>query len=584
MKNHPFLRLSAIILLILLLSACPGPGGDNVPTDSLLSKLTSPNITGQGLSDQTFDVIDLDKQANARQYISTANVGSGYKVLGNGSLIPYHAQSRPKVNSINVSTYPQGLYKDFSMTHPGLGKQIAFFQWQINRKCTGLELSYEGKSTTVDITVGYWSDRDTDVTFKRVQLPFLLNESNTGFSKQWFQDKQWLLVAVAFDSAVSEDKIVASCSTKSNSGNQAGNSIRPVPASPIMIDGHQWNGNGSILAQTFDSYWGAQEYSEEEQWPYGAFIDQMILQANGNKPVVYFQWNPSDHCNALAITTQRQLSARESRVHVGIKYWSADSFVPATLPIILQGAREDWYIVSIAFDNPISKDTRIDASCVNKQPNVGRSQLATSSTTLSFTDAATHTVVLSNIGKADSVWALTDKPDWLTVSPESGTIHPKQKQTISISSSACGEAYSQNGKLIFKDDNSEVTINVTRTCSQQTSPSLNIRPGSYNIESDVGSAIPALHPSLKNEGTAVSNFRVEDKPSWVDLTPSSGSIAAHSSKVLTINISSCTVEGTETGKIIFKDGSSSTSLLITRKCVSDEPPPPSPNQTASNGR
>jgi hypothetical protein len=292
------------------------------------------------------------------------NNDSIYQWHGNGSLISYHGRLIP---SYAGEDWPYGITRDVVQLHASSSKPVGFFQWQINENgCKRLKLAANLPHNEVDITFGSWSNRNDDITFSKVKLPFVLGESNTGYRFDMDNGK-WYVVKVALRNGLSQNvKLNAYCTneTPSSAIYQRGGGDAVV-----MEGGYQWNGNGSVISHMFRSLYSQRnQTSLNLEWPYGAFQDVVNVHPSSAKPMVFFQWQYDSVCSNL--TLDSGLSSYEKRVDIHVKPWSASNeaatvYSNQTLPYTLyKNARNgDWFVVQIKFKNPVSKAARVTAKC-----------------------------------------------------------------------------------------------------------------------------------------------------------------------------------------------------------------------------
>jgi surface antigen len=157
------------------------------------------------LSDNTGEASSLKRMiaCDAVKFTYKASNDSGYQWHGNGSLISYHGRSLP-----TDGWRAFGIIRDTVQLHKYSGKPVGLFQWQVNQNsCNKLKLSAEGLPSSqnqVDITIGTWDDRSTDITFSNVKLPFVLGTSNTGWGNRFrMTSGSWYVVKAALRNVLS---------------------------------------------------------------------------------------------------------------------------------------------------------------------------------------------------------------------------------------------------------------------------------------------------------------------------------------------------------------------------------------------
>jgi len=139
-----------------------------------------------------------------------------------------------------------------------------------------------------------------------------------------------------------------------------------------VSEDYEWNGNGSII-----SYHGRLLPDEAGvDWPYGITKDVVRLHRSNKKPVGFFQWQiNSDGCNRLEIRT----TANNKRADITVGYWNKRSkdrtFANVTFPFVIGPENIDldmpnysWWVVKVAFNEPLSQDEDLNAYCTDKTP------------------------------------------------------------------------------------------------------------------------------------------------------------------------------------------------------------------------
>ena len=293
---------------------------------------------------------------------------------GNGSIISHHAENPnnsfggSRANT-NDNEYPYAITRDVTVSHVKTQKPNGFFQWQVGNNCDRLTIDYDydpdslvsNQEKFASITVGSWGTRQEDVTFENVSLPFTIGESNTKFT--FSRDGSgWYVISVGLRNGVSSSKrILATCTNQSVTSY----SKKLVKGQSVIIDGYQWNGNASIISRIFKNSANiTQSVAPFGDWPYGAFKDVTFVHKSQYKPVVFFQWMSSDVCKEITIDAP-SLSSKEKKVKLGVKDWNDNAYSDkiTTLPIVLNSNNRLWSVIRVAFEKPVTKDARINATC-----------------------------------------------------------------------------------------------------------------------------------------------------------------------------------------------------------------------------
>jgi len=286
-----------------------------------------------------------------------------YSWNGNGSIISYHGRDLP-TNGWRAF----GIIRDTVQLHKSSGKPVGLFQWQVNKtSCNKLKLYAEdlpSSKNSVDITIGTWSDRSSDITFSNVKLPFVLGKANTGWGARFeMGNGSWYVVKVALRNVLSQNvELNAICTTE----NPAVVSYRLGGGDSAIIDGgYKWNGSGSVISNMFSgsSHMGG-------DWPHGAFKDTLKVRRSPERPMVFFQWQHDSGCSSLTLDAPK-LSTSQKRVDIYMKPWDAhnneaQAFRNETLPYTLyDGSASDgsWSVIQMKFLNPVSKTATVTAKC-----------------------------------------------------------------------------------------------------------------------------------------------------------------------------------------------------------------------------
>jgi len=286
---------------------------------------------------------------------------------GNGSIISHHAENPDNTYggsraNINDSEYPYGITRDVTATHIKTQKPTGFFQWQIGNDCDRLKIDYTPYSNEVaSITIGTWGTRQNDVTFENVTLPFVLGKDNTNFNFN-YDGTGWYVVSVSLRDGVGESNRISATCTDEPATNYSDEVIK---GQSVIIDGYKWNGNASIISRIYEGS-ASINYSTAPfgDWPFGAFKDVTMVHKSQYKPIVFFQWMSSDICQSITLDAP-DLSSTEKRVKLGAKSWSNENYSEniVTLPTTINSEGRLWNVIRIAFENPVSKDARVNATC-----------------------------------------------------------------------------------------------------------------------------------------------------------------------------------------------------------------------------
>ena len=268
---------------------------------------------------------------------------SGYTWTGTGSIISNA--------SGNATGY--GLTQDEARVTYGSGADpIVFFQWEVDAT-DGTKLVIDAStSETATITYGDWARRSMDRVYRDVSLPFVLDPSRDGFSAS----NKYFVVAVALsEEALSAEEKRAGEIVYAQATTESASSARSSAASAITVDGHTWNGNGSIIS-----------YASGHATGYGLTQDEARIHP-GNDPVVFFQWE-IDATDGTKLVIDAD--GREATIQYGT--WSADRQDDVrrtvTLPYTIDPAADglssasgEYYVISVAFPEAPAATTTVTA-------------------------------------------------------------------------------------------------------------------------------------------------------------------------------------------------------------------------------
>jgi hypothetical protein len=249
------------------------------------------------------------------------------------------------------TTTGYGLTIDEARIHPTSSANPAvFLQWEIDgRDGRKLEISADGMQGAT-ITYGVWNDRSQDLVYRDVSLPFVLDPAVDGRSTA---DGEYYVIAVTFDEKPSSAVSIVAEPTTSAAGPVTG-----APGAPITVDGHTWNGNGSLISYTSGTKTG-----------YGLTKDEaQIHPDSAGDPVVFFQWEiDSRDGTTLEIAADEMTTAT-----ITYGSWddrSKDVTRTVSLPYVLNPADDGgsvadgrYYVIKVAFDRKPTSDATIYAT------------------------------------------------------------------------------------------------------------------------------------------------------------------------------------------------------------------------------
>lgn len=223
-----------------------------------------------------------------------------------------------------------------------------FFQWEIDgRDGRRIEIGSDS-ATHATITYGDWSSRAEDRVFHDVTLPFVLDPSADGKPTG---DGEFYVIAVTVEGA--SPGVVSARATTA-----AASSATSLPALPIRVGDHVWNGNGSLIAKSSGTATG-----------YGLTVDEARVHPGADAPVVFFQWE-IDGTDGRRVRFEGPGGAT---LRYGV--WndrSADVTRRVSFPFVLDPAADgqpsadgEYLVVSLAFDVAPSTPSAVVATIVN---------------------------------------------------------------------------------------------------------------------------------------------------------------------------------------------------------------------------
>lgn len=269
---------------------------------------------------------------------------AGHSWGGNGSLI--------SLASEDASGY--GLTLDEAhVAADGAAPPAVFFQWEIDGT-DGRRLALSaGGIERATITYGVWGERTGDRVHRDVPLPFVLDPSADGLS---VADGEYYVVAVTLDGRPG-----TSTSLVAEATDAPATEATSETATPIVVDGYTWQGNGSVIALAS----GARE-------GYGLTTDEARVHTGAERPAVFFQWEVDGRDGRrLALSGSDGLSTATIRYGA----WndrSRDVRRTVRLPYVLDPAADgrsaadgEYYVVMVAFEEAPSATSTVFATAAD---------------------------------------------------------------------------------------------------------------------------------------------------------------------------------------------------------------------------
>ena len=184
--------------------------------------------------------------------------------------------------------------------------------------------------------------------------------------------------------------------------------------------------------------------------------------------------------------------------------------------------------------------TNSDDNNNNNQNAAANNEISASEASLSFTaDGGSKSIsVTSNFS-----WETISKPSWITISPSSGS---NGITNITVTASSSTSASSRTGTISLGNSSKSVSISVSQ--------------GAASISDGISASVSSLSFVADGESKNIiitSNFSWEttNMPSWITITPSSGSSGSTS---ITVTTSRSTSTSTRSGTLSFGKSSVAT--------------------------
>ena len=335
--------------------------GDGIPDGWEAQYGLDPTLNDASLDSDKDGLTNLE-EFHANQNPNEANLDPAAKVFkqhGHGSVIAYYGQTELS----NSNRY--GISKDDIQLHADGSIPVAMVQWQTDTSsCSKLKLSMEdSRLANVHITYGAWDNREDDMIFTDVHLPFVIGAENTQDTD--FADGSWRVLSVGFDRALnSEATLKVECSSDLVTNATAVQTTQLI----ALENNQQWQGTGSIISAEYSSTGTAN--------PYGILRDEVVLKpvgegkVNGN-PSVFFQWQGSQYCRAIELNTTVDGVSQTNTAILGVKNWNAETYQTEQItfpyrleqPVTDDGGLQDWSLLQLDFQ-AVEQDTKVTAHCL----------------------------------------------------------------------------------------------------------------------------------------------------------------------------------------------------------------------------
>jgi photosystem II stability/assembly factor-like uncharacterized protein len=163
---------------------------------------------------------------------------------------------------------------------------------------------------------------------------------------------------------------------------------------------------------------------------------------------------------------------------------------------------------------------------------------------------APQTFTLSDLGWSSSgsvSWSLAAPlPSWLSLSAASGVVTPSAPQQTTLSFQMPSAPGTYSTVLAFSaagSDNTEFDIPVSVTVSASH---VSVSPGSFSITTIPGKSPASQTFTVSNSGTIPLNWATQPLPTWLSLTPTSGTVAPGASQTVQLDFHIPPTDGPQT--------------------------------------
>ncbi len=192
--------------------------------------------------------------------------------------------------------------------------------------------------------------------------------------------------------------------------------------------------------------------------------------------------------------------------------------------------------------------------------------ISVSETKLDFgSTTATMSFTVSNTGKGNLEWSLSENADWLSCSPTSGTVLPSKSETVVATVNRTGKDKGNYKDNIIVSSN---VGNATVSVSMSVSPiELTLSPSSL----DFGAEESTKGVSMTNPSGRTLKYTITSSNDWLSVSKSSGSITTADSFNAIVSRSGLSA-GDYDGNIIIKVEETEISIPVKMKVAQKEKP------------
>jgi len=195
-----------------------------------------------------------------------------------------------------------------------------------------------------------------------------------------------------------------------------------------------------------------------------------------------------------------------------------------------------------------------------------KGELSVSESELEFGNTlATMSFTISNTGKGNLEWSVSENADWLSCSPTSGIVLPLKSSTIVVTVNRAGKDNGNYGENIVVSSNAG---NAMIAASMSITPvNLNLSPTSL----DFGEAESTIRVSMTNPSGRTLKYTITTLNDWISVSKSTGSITTTDSFSVIVSRSGLSA-GNYDGNIIIKVDEEEFSIPVKMKVAQKEKP------------
>ena len=174
------------------------------------------------------------------------------------------------------------------------------------------------------------------------------------------------------------------------------------------------------------------------------------------------------------------------------------------------------------------------------------------------TDTEELSITLSNIGNGSLQWEVKDLPSYISFSESIGSLLPGGSKIVKVRVNRDAISASINRSLIITDGKSDISLSIMVTKVQKWAEMV-IYPKTLSF----GETLSTKTFTIENVGNANLSWNVDGSiPSYMNVTPKSGSVAPNSSSLVTVTLNRSTMPTTINTSISVSDGSNTQTIQV----------------------